>query len=136
MAFWRLPQTSKMSIFSSIVHHLHTNNLNACVSKIYPSVLILRGPIHYFYKLLLFSFDYFESIIKKHETLTDRPPVQICFKKLQNKITFKIKSRLRNYSGVLKNNDQGGIRWYKIFSMTNTSIFIGPTYICSKWSIW
>ena len=40
MAFTGLPETSKMLIFASIVHHLPTNNVNVYVSKIYPSGLI------------------------------------------------------------------------------------------------
>ena len=34
---------------------------------------------------------YFEFIIKKHETLTKNPPVQIYSNKIKNKIAFKIK---------------------------------------------
>ena len=36
--------------------------------------------------------DYFEFIIKKHETLTENPPVQIYSNKIKNKIVFKIKT--------------------------------------------
>ena len=36
--------------------------------------------------------DYFEFIIKKHETLTDNPPVQIYANKIKNIIVFKIKT--------------------------------------------
>ena len=35
---------------------------------------------------------YFQCIIKKHETLEDNPPVQIYVNKIQNRVTFKIKS--------------------------------------------
>ena len=35
--------------------------------------------------------DYFEFIIKKHETLTENPPVQIYVNKIKNRIVFKIK---------------------------------------------
>ena len=35
--------------------------------------------------------DYFEFIIKKHETLTENPPVQIYPNKIKNRIAFKIK---------------------------------------------
>ena len=35
---------------------------------------------------------YFEFIIKKHETLTDNPPVQIYPNKMKNRIVFKIKN--------------------------------------------
>ena len=36
--------------------------------------------------------DYFEFIIKKHETLTENPPVQIYPNKIKNRIAFKIKT--------------------------------------------
>ena len=36
--------------------------------------------------------DYFEYIIKKHETIADNPPVQICVNKIKNRIVFKIKT--------------------------------------------
>ena len=36
--------------------------------------------------------DYFEFIIKKHETLTENPPVQIYPNKTKNRIVFKIKT--------------------------------------------
>ena len=36
--------------------------------------------------------DYFEFIIKKHDTLTENPPVQIYPNKIKNIIIFKIKS--------------------------------------------
>lgn len=35
---------------------------------------------------------YFEYIIEKHEMLTDKPLIKIYVKKIQNRITFKIKS--------------------------------------------
>ena len=35
--------------------------------------------------------DYFEFIIKKHETLTENPPVQIYPNKIKNTIAFRIK---------------------------------------------
>ena len=34
--------------------------------------------------------DYFEYIIKKHETIVDNPPVQIYVNKIKNRIVFKI----------------------------------------------
>ena len=34
--------------------------------------------------------DYFEFIIKKHETLTENPPVQIYPNKIKNRIVFKL----------------------------------------------
>ena len=36
--------------------------------------------------------DYFEFIIKKHETLTDNPPIKIYSNKIKNRIAFKIKT--------------------------------------------
>ena len=36
--------------------------------------------------------DYFEFIIKGHETLTENPPVQIYSNKIKNRIVFKIKT--------------------------------------------
>ena len=36
--------------------------------------------------------DFFEFIIKKHETLTENPPVQIYSNKIKNRIVFKIKT--------------------------------------------
>ena len=35
--------------------------------------------------------DYFEYIIKKHETIGDNPPVQIYVNKIKSRIVFKIK---------------------------------------------
>ena len=36
--------------------------------------------------------DYFGFIIKKHETLTENPPIQIYPNKIENRIVFKIKT--------------------------------------------
>ena len=36
--------------------------------------------------------DYFEFIIKKHETLTDKPSIKIYLNKIKNRIVFKIKN--------------------------------------------
>ena len=36
--------------------------------------------------------DYFEFIIKKHENLTENPPVQIYHNEIKNRIVFKIKT--------------------------------------------
>ena len=36
--------------------------------------------------------DYFEFIIKKHETLTENPSIQIYVNKIKNRIVFKIKT--------------------------------------------
>ena len=36
--------------------------------------------------------DYLEFIIKKHETLTENPPIQIYPNKIKNRIIFKIKT--------------------------------------------
>ena len=37
--------------------------------------------------------DYFEYILKKHETVTDNPSIKIYVNKIENRITFKIKTR-------------------------------------------
>ena len=36
--------------------------------------------------------DYFEYIIKKHQTIADNPPVQIYMNKIKSRIVFKIKT--------------------------------------------
>ena len=36
--------------------------------------------------------DYFKSILKKHEAVTDNPSKMICVNKIENRITFKIKT--------------------------------------------
>ena len=36
--------------------------------------------------------DYFEFIIKKHETLTENPPTELYLNKIKNRIVFKIKT--------------------------------------------
>ena len=36
--------------------------------------------------------DYFEYIIKKHESIANNPPVQIYVNKIENRIVFKIKT--------------------------------------------
>ena len=36
--------------------------------------------------------DYFEFIIKKHETLTENPPIQVYPNKIKNNVIFKIKT--------------------------------------------
>ena len=36
--------------------------------------------------------DYFEFIIKKHETLTENSPIQVYPNKIKNKVIFKIKT--------------------------------------------
>ena len=36
--------------------------------------------------------DYFEFILKKHETLAENPPIQIYPNKIKNRIVFKIKT--------------------------------------------
>ena len=39
--------------------------------------------------------DYFEYIIKKHETIANNPPVQIYINKIKNRIVFKLKAGYR-----------------------------------------
>ena len=36
--------------------------------------------------------NYFRYIIKKHEIVTDNPPIRIYDNKIENRITFKIKT--------------------------------------------
>ena len=36
--------------------------------------------------------DYFEYIVKKHETIADNPPVQVYVNQIKNRIVFKIKT--------------------------------------------
>ena len=36
--------------------------------------------------------DYFEDIIKNHETVTDNPSIRIYINKIEDRITFKIKT--------------------------------------------
>ena len=38
--------------------------------------------------------DYFEFIIKKHETLAENPPVQIYINRIKNRIAFKMKKAI------------------------------------------
>ena len=35
--------------------------------------------------------DYFENILKRHDTVDDNPSTRICGKKIENRITFKIR---------------------------------------------
>ena len=42
--------------------------------------------------ILFLIEDYFEYIIKKHETVADNPPVQIYVNKIKNRIASKIKT--------------------------------------------
>ena len=52
--------------------------------------------------------DYFKYIIKKHETVTNNPPIRIYINKIENRITFRIKTGYylelltRNYLEALK----------------------------------
>ena len=39
--------------------------------------------------------DYFEFVIKKHETLTENPPIRIYPNKIKNRIVFKIKTNYK-----------------------------------------
>ena len=52
--------------------------------------------VSYYYLEVSYSVsniqDYFEYVIKKHETLTDKSLIQIFINKIQNRITFKIKT--------------------------------------------
>ena len=46
--------------------------------------------------------DHFEYIIKKHETLTDNPPIKIYANKTENRITFKKKQGIMSNFSCLK----------------------------------
>ena len=57
--------------------------------------------------------DYFEYIIKKHDTFTDNPPIQIYVNKIKNRTVFKVKTGYKlellteetmQLSGSSKNN--------------------------------
>ena len=37
--------------------------------------------------------DYYECIMKKHDTSTDNPPIRIYVNKIENRITFRFKKR-------------------------------------------
>ena len=50
--------------------------------------------------------DYFEYIIKKHETIPDNTPVQIYVNKMKNRIFFKIKTGYKLKIGIDKNKDE------------------------------
>ena len=43
MVFPGLPETSKIKIFASSIHHLSADSVNVYVYKIYPSWLIFEG---------------------------------------------------------------------------------------------
>ena len=49
--------------------------------------------------------DYFEFIIKKHETLTENPPVQIYPNKIKNRIVFLNKNRIQ-IRIIISRNDE------------------------------
>ena len=55
--------------------------------------------------------DYFEYIIKKHETIADNPPVQIYVNKIKNRIVFKIKAEYK--LELLKSRNNAIIRKFK-----------------------
>ena len=46
--------------------------------------------------------DYFEYIIRKHETIADNPPVQIYVNKIKNKLVFKITEEAMKLLGSSK----------------------------------
>ena len=48
--------------------------------------------------------DYFECLIKKHQTIADSPPVQIYVSKIKNRIVFKIKAGHKLELLTKKNN--------------------------------
>ena len=52
--------------------------------------------LFYAIDLILFSDtqDYFGHIIKKHETITDNPPVETYVNKIEHRTVFKIKKAI------------------------------------------
>ena len=62
--------------------------------KIKISAPILYDKFELFDGLYFVSYiqEYFEYIIKKHETVADNPPIRIYVNKIENRITFKIKT--------------------------------------------
>ena len=66
---------------------------------------------------------FFEYITKKHETLTDNPPIRIYVNKVENRITFKIKKGtistfllLKRWNNLIENkitkNEKGNNLFY------------------------
>ena len=63
--------------------------------------------------------NYFEHIIKKHETITSNPPIKIYVNKMENKITFKIKTGYYPEHLTLETMKLLGTTKYKITKDTN-----------------
>ena len=59
--------------------------------------------------------DYFEYIIKEHETIADNPPVLIYVNKIKNRIIFKIKFGYKLKLLTKKKNDAIIRKFKKIF---------------------
>ena len=49
--------------------------------------------------------DYFEFTVKKHETLTENPPIEIYPNKIKNRIVFKTKNRVQISIIISRNNE-------------------------------
>ena len=85
--------------------------------------------------------DYFEYIIKKHETVTDNPSIRIYVKKIENRIIFKIKTGY--YLKLLKpermkliwstkNNTTKDENGENSPHLENTEVVLSHCNICSK----
>ena len=48
--------------------------------------------------------DYFEYTLKKHEIVTDNPSIRIYINKIENRITFKIKTRYYLKQDIISNS--------------------------------
>ena len=85
---------------------------------------------------------YFEYIIKKHETLTDNPPIRIYVNKIENRITFKIKIRyylqlltpeMMKLSGRIEKKIAKHKKGWKHSSFRNYWSSISPSKCCQQW---
>ena len=77
----------------SITIHRKTLNLNATTINLrYMLQLGMMNVICLMDLIVSGIKDYFEYIIKRHETIADNPPVQIYVNKIKNKIVFKTKT--------------------------------------------
>ena len=73
----------------------YANKISAPTSNdqsIYLSVYLSIYLSIYLFIYLLHISDYFEYIIKNHETITINPPIQIYVNKIKNPIVLKIKT--------------------------------------------
>ena len=71
-----------------MLYKSYTKTINLKYQHIPLAVKKFPGGSYY----LLDIQDHFEYIFKKHETLTDNPPIRLYVSKIGNRITFKIKT--------------------------------------------